>query len=120
MGNAPQRAPARSPEGNREPGESLGRDTGILAETVTPSKTGNAPGLGTLAVLGSHVGVSRTTADAWDRAELLPAPSVIRGRRYWSMAELSAWMLHGCPARKAWARQGPRIRRELLISEQTR
>ena len=117
---APKKAPARCPKGACEPDTSLGRDTGILTSATPSSKTEQAPGLVTLTGAASLVGLSRSTVDAWDRAEFLPRPAVLLGRRYWSKHELRAWMAWGCPARAAWTRIWPRVRRELLDVQQVR
>lgn len=117
---APKKAPARCPKGAGEPDTSLGRDRGILTSATASSKTEQVPGLVTLAGAASLVGLSRSTFDAWDRAEFSPRPAVLSGRRYWSKDELRAWMAWGCPTRAAWSRTWPRVRRELLDVQQVR
>jgi len=64
--------------------------------------------------VGRVLGFSRATVHALDAREELPAPVQVGRSRRWVLAELDAWLLHGAPARAAWERLWPRVRKELL------
>lgn len=117
MRQPPDSAPARDPQRSREPSRSPGSDGRIITDAAYRPKRSAASGLLTLSGVAHELGVGRSTVDDWDRSELLPAPTVIRGRRYWSTVGLRAWGAWGSPRRAAWSRMWPRIRRELLAAQ---
>jgi len=44
-----------------------------------------------------------STFDRHDAAGLVPAARFIGGVKVWSVAELKAWAVHGCPPRAEWS-----------------
>lgn len=52
--------------------------------------------------LAALCGVSDTTIARWDRERLLPAPAVLRGRRFWSREVIDQWIAAGMPDRRRW------------------
>ena len=49
-----------------------------------------------------YCGVGASTWDRLSAAGMTPAPIKLGGSVGWSRRELSAWIDHGCPERRAW------------------
>ena len=83
-------------------------------EQTRPDTRADEPAVLDAAGVGRVLGVGRAKVYELDGRDELPEPVVIGRVRRWVRVELLAWLAHGAPKRATWARQWPRVRKEVL------